>query len=357
MLSIGAFIGISRIHIETNMQERLREDNHIRVAQDFIASNFTGTNLLDFYITGPEGKVVNQETLRKLKAFQTSVAEREGVGAAYSLVDLIELLHAELAPESNEVLPTGTNTIAQYLLLFEMSGGEGLYRLLDDSQSTLHLTVRLSNNDLVRTNRLGTSIVDELEATLGPDYSVEVTGLTYLFGGWIDFIMEGQKRGFLFAFLSTTLMMFVCLRSWRATIVSMIPNALPLLAMGGVLGFLWDKVDSDTMMVAMIAIGIAVDDTIHFLTRFRMECERQMTLDDAITQTFAHTGRGIVKTTIILCLGMAPFNLSDYLSTRMMGTLLPLTSIHGAYCGSLVDSSARETRALSHQPDSGVFLN
>ena len=202
MLSIGAFIGISRIHIETNMQERLREDNHIRVAQDFIASNFTGTNLLDFYITGPEGKVVNQETLRKLKAFQTSVAEREGVGAAYSLVDLIELLHAELAPESNEVLPTGTNTIAQYLLLFEMSGGEGLYRLLDDSQSTLHLTVRLSNNDLVRTNRLGTSIVDELEATLGPDYSVEVTGLTYLFGGWIDFIMEGQKRGFLFAFLS-----------------------------------------------------------------------------------------------------------------------------------------------------------
>ena len=325
MLSIGAFIGISRIHIETNMQERLREDNHIRVAQDFIASNFTGTNLLDFYITGPEGKVVNQETLRKLKAFQTSVAEREGVGAAYSLVDLIELLHAELAPESNEVLPTGTNTIAQYLLLFEMSGGEGLYRLLDDSQSTLHLTVRLSNNDLVRTNRLGTSIVDELEATLGPDYSVEVTGLTYLFGGWIDFIMEGQKRGFLFAFLSTTLMMFVCLRSWRATIVSMIPNALPLLAMGGVLGFLWDKVDSDTMMVAMIAIGIAVDDTIHFLTRFRMECERQMTLDDAITQTFAHTGRGIVKTTIILCLGMAPFNLSDYLSTRMMGTLLPLT--------------------------------
>ena len=70
MLSIGAFIGISRIHIETNMQERLREDNHIRVAQDFIASNFTGTNLLDFYITGPEGKVVNQETLRKLKAFK-----------------------------------------------------------------------------------------------------------------------------------------------------------------------------------------------------------------------------------------------------------------------------------------------
>jgi predicted RND superfamily exporter protein len=79
------------------------------------------------------------------------------------------------------------------------------------------------------------------------------------------------------------------------------------------------------MMVAMIAIGIAVDDTIHFLTRFRMECERQLNLDDAITQTFAHTGRGIVKTTVILCLGMAPFNLSDYLSTRMMGTLLPLT--------------------------------
>ena len=324
-ISIVSFVGISLIHIETNMQERLREDNHIRVAQDFITKNFTGTNLLDFYVTGPEGEAVTPEVLVKLRDYQTELATREGVGAAYSLVDLVELLHKELAPESQDTLPSGSDTIAQYLLLFEMSGGEGLFRLLDDSRSTLHMTVRLSNNDLVRTNRLGAKVQAELGALLGPNYSVEVTGLTYLFGGWIDFIMEGQKRGFLFAFLSTTLMMFVCLRSWRATIVSMIPNALPLLAMGGVLGFVWDKVDSDSMMVAMIAIGIAVDDTIHFLTRFRMECERQLTLDDAITQTFAHTGRGIVKTTIILCLGMAPFNLSDYLSTRMMGTLLPLT--------------------------------
>jgi len=325
LMTAASFVGISRIHIETNMQERLRDDNHIRVAQDFIAANFTGTNLLDFYITGPEGQAVTPEVLRKLRVFQDEVALREGVGAAYSLVDLIELLHRELAADSEESIPSGSDTIAQYLLLFEMSGGEGLYRLLDDSQSTLHLTLRLSNNDLVRTNQLGAHLVTDLEKRLGPEYTVEVTGLTYLFGGWIDFIMEGQKRGFLFAFLSTTLMMFVCLRSWRATIVSMIPNALPLVAMGGVLGFLWDKVDSDTMMVAMIAIGIAVDDTIHFLTRFRMECERQLNLDDAITQTFAHTGRGIVKTTVILCLGMAPFNLSDYLSTRMMGTLLPLT--------------------------------
>jgi len=104
----------------------------------------------------------------------------------------------------------------------------------------------------------------------------------------------------------------------------MIPNALPLVVLGGTLGWTLDHVDSDILVIGMMAIGIAVDDTIHFLTRYRIEASRSADIRSAIRNTFAFTGRGIWMTTIILTLGMLPFNLSDYLSTRMMGSLMPL---------------------------------
>ena len=70
------------------------------------------------------------------------------------------------------------------------------------------------------------------------------------------------------------------------------------------------------MMIGMIAIGIAVDDTVHFLTRLRLEASRVQDMDEALWRTFRFTGRAIVHTSIILCLGLLPFLLSDYLTTR-----------------------------------------
>ena len=121
--------------------------------------------------------------------------------------------------------------------------------------------------------------------------------------------------------------MIACLRLFGAGLVSMIPNALPLVVLGGALGFFQEAVDSDTMMIGMIAIGIAVDDTVHFLTRLRLEASRVRDMDEALWRTFRFTGRAIVHTSIILSLGLLPFLLSDYLTTQLMGSLLPLTLV------------------------------
>jgi len=108
---------------------------------------------------------------------------------------------------------------------------------------------------------------------------------------------------------------------------SMIPNILPLLALGGYIGFFWDKTDSDTIIIAMIAIGIGVDDTIHFLSRLRFESSRTADADTALMHTFHFSGRAMVTTTIILVAGFMPLGLSDYFSIRIFGTLLPFTLV------------------------------
>ena len=105
----------------------------------------------------------------------------------------------------------------------------------------------------------------------------------------------------------------------------MLPNTIPLLLLGGYLGWFWDTVDSDVIMVAIITIGISVDDTIHFLFRYRFERERTDDIDIALDRTFHYSGRAIIITTVILAAGFFPYAWSDYFSVRIYGTLLPVT--------------------------------
>ena len=105
----------------------------------------------------------------------------------------------------------------------------------------------------------------------------------------------------------------------------MIPNALPLIVLGGTMGLIQDDTDSDTLIMAMLAIGIGVDDTIHFLMRYRIESSRGEAPKEAIAATFDFAGRGIVMTTVVLAIGFMPLAFTEYYSTQIMGTMLPYT--------------------------------
>ena len=106
----------------------------------------------------------------------------------------------------------------------------------------------------------------------------------------------------------------------------MLPNLFPLLVVVACLALTWEQVDSDCIALTFVALGIGVDDTIHFLTRLRLEAGRAE-IGEAITRTFAYAGRGIVMTTAILALGFLPLLTSDYFLMRMFGSLLPLCMV------------------------------
>ena len=106
--------------------------------------------------------------------------------------------------------------------------------------------------------------------------------------------------------LRSPMIMIMGLRSVSVGLISAIPNLLPLVATSALTGLLWGDIDSDTLIVLMLAIGIGVDDTIHILMRYRIESERCATRKEALNQTFAFSGRAIVMTTVILAVGFTP---------------------------------------------------
>lgn len=326
-VTIGVCIyGMSQLVVETSFAQRLDRDNEIRVAQRFISERFAAANFLDIYVLAPEGKdLLDPETFKGIAKLQQEIAADAGADSVLSIVDLVRVLHRAMT--GAEGLPDKREQLAQYLLLFEVSGGEGLGQLINDERNKVRMTVRLKDDGLRGLADFGDRMKVRGDALLNGGGRVLPTGVTYLLGDWITFTLNGQRQGLLFAVLSTTLMMILCLRSWRVGIVSMLPNLLPLMVLGGFCGLVWPWTDSDTILVAIFAIGMAVDDTIHFLTRLKHDTARHETQDEALSETFSFTGRAIVQTTIILCLGFLPFAASDYFSTKIVGTLLPMCLI------------------------------
>jgi hypothetical protein len=323
-----AAAGVAQLHIETEFTERLDEENSLRQDERFFQEHFAGATTLEAFIDAPPGRdLLDPEVFRAVAALESELAALPEVDSAVSLVDLMRLLHQELAPESAAELPGTREALAQYLLLLEMSEHTELERFVDFDRRTMRLALRLNVGGVRSVYGVGQQAERIAARVLPAGMGFEATGLIHLLGQWLDDILVGQRNGLIFAFVTIALMMIVGLRSVRVGLWSMAPNVIPILFLGGYLGWCWENVDSDTIAIGMIAIGIGVDDTIHFLMRLRHEVSRSGSTVAALHDTFHFSGRAIVMTSVILVAGFSPFMLSDYFSTHIMGTLLPFALI------------------------------
>jgi len=321
-----AIAGALQIHVETDMTERLSSDNPTVVAQRWFGEHFAATRSVDLYLEADEpGALLEPDVMGDIAALQSEIAALPSVDAVFSITDVFAELHRVQTGEDG--LPDSRAAFAQYLLLFEMGGGDALDRMIDFDRRAMRMTMRLDTMGYRASSEVGDAAEARATALLGDRVHADASGMPYLVGGWLEEIVAGQRNGLALSFLVISAMMIVALRSVRSGLLSMIPNALPVLALGGWVGWAWDAVDSDTAIIGIIAIGIGVDDTIHFLVRLRVESERTDDIEEAIRRTFDFAGRAIVMTTVILVVGFLPWLFSNYFSTRIFGSLLPASLV------------------------------
>ncbi len=326
LAGIAALAGTVQLEFEADFAKRMNEGSDIRQDLDWYGDEFAGTSALDVIVSVPERDgLLDPEVFREVAAFQRQLEAMPEVDQALSLVDLMERLYAAYTPEraAQDPLPNSRAAFAQLLELFQSGDGQDLERLVDFQRQTMRISLRMAEDGVTAHSHAAEAILALAEREISSEIDVEVSGLLYLLGDWVVEILEGQRRGLTVSFLVITLMMWVALGAPKPAILSMGPNLFPLLVILGIVGGTWDYVDSDTLIVALLAIGIGVDDTIHFLVRLRVEQERTNDTELAVQRTFTFAGRAILMTSIILGLGFMPFLTSNYYSTRMMGTLLP----------------------------------
>ena len=211
------------------------------------------------------------------------------------------------------------------LTLFENAGPDQLRRLATVDLERTVMVVRVKWMEAGAYAPLVAHIEAGIDEYLGDAYVARPTGtalsMLTIVGGLIGDLMNSFGMAFVFI----TIMMVILLRDIRLGLLAMIPNLLPIAAVMGIMGFSGIAIDMNTLLLASIALGIAVDDSIHFLHQFQTHHKAHNDVEAAIAHTFNHAGRAIVTTSCILVAGFLVFMAADMANLVRFGLLVALT--------------------------------
>ena len=158
-------------------------------------------------------------------------------------------------------------------------------------------------------------------------YSVQLTGTSVTFLEGTRFIINGLKESILWAFLLITLCMLYLFRSGRILLCSLLPNVIPLIITGGVMGWAGVPLKPSTVLVFSVALGIAIDITIRFLVNYKQQLRKDSDPGETVVETIHSTGLSIIYTSIVLIAGFVIFCFSGFGGTKALGWLTSLTLV------------------------------
>lgn len=291
---------------------------------DHIAASLGGLYSYEVLIEFPEIEMAKEpEVLQALEQIDQRIRTFESTTLTMSLNDLVKDINMTMHANDREffMVPESRDLIAQYLLLYEMSGGGELDEWVDYDYQNLRLSVQA--NQFTTALRDHYDDIEHLGEELFPaGTTVTITGDVPIMLKSMGALVDGQVQSILAAFVGITLMMMIVLRSVRVGLLSMIPNILPVAVVTGIMGLFGLPLNMMTIMVAPMLIGIAVDDTVHYFIHFKQEFSRSRSYCEANRQTFRKIAKAIISTSIILAFGFAVFGLSIIRSMTHVGLLL-----------------------------------
>ena len=323
LIFIVSIAGIFRIKFETNTMNYLSEENSIRKDIDFIESSMSGTIPFVMLVqaknpekdfTHPDGlKLVNtiqDHLMKKIPQFSTS----------FSTADYFKEMNKAFNNDSMEYhcVPESRTDILDF---YELGDSEVLDRIVapDRKEVRISFMSRWDTNETAQ--NIHNFIVSYMAKTLGDDYSYKITGLSSMYLNMEFKLKESQRNSFLVALFIIFIMMFIVCRRGFLALISMIVNIFPIAATLGIMGWFGIPMDVSTIMIASVTLGIAVDDTIHFITWFTRNMAVSPDRRTAIVKTMRDVGKPIVITSLVLFIGFFVLILGSIKPTQAFGVL------------------------------------
>ena len=231
------------------------------------------------------------------------------IGKTLSLVDIIKETNKALNENKKEfyTIPQNKNMIAQELLLFENSGSDDLEDFVDSGFSKARITIKLPYLDAMDYMILLKDINAKIDKEFNGVAKVTVTGISNLLSRIMDAAISSSGISYIIALTLITIMMLILIGNIKIGLISMIPNISPILIMTTIMVIFDMPLDMFTMLIGAIAIGLAVDDTVHFMHNFRKYELMHNDINKAVRLTLLTTGRAMIVTTIVLSFGFFVF--------------------------------------------------
>ncbi len=291
------------------------------------ALQFFGMYPIEYSVPAADaGGVSEPEYLANLEKFADYLREQPEVKHVYSLSDIMKRLNRNMhADDATYYRTPGDRELsAQYLLLYELSlpYGLDLNDRINIDKSASRVTATLGRTSTADTKLLLARVEVWMQQNWPAYMHADPTSASVMFAYITERNVQNMITGTILAIAAIALIMVFALRSFSLGMLSLIPNGLPILATFGAWALLVGEVGFSVATVASISLGIVVDDTVHFLSKYvRARDERGLTVEDSIRYAFHNVGTAIVVNTIILTVGFFVMTLSSFKPNFDMGLM------------------------------------
>jgi len=313
----------TKININSNPYEYFSYNQPIRKANDFVKEVFGGNTGPEFVIdSGKDDGIKDPIFLAKVEKFKSWVNDREYVNKTVDIIDIIKDTNKNLygGREEEYRIPDTQKEIAEQLFLYGMSLPQGM-----DLNNRMTLTkdkMRMSVLWSIYDTRGWLTHVSELEEKgreLGLD--IKATGKFYLFQRMMDYIVHTFIISISMAMFLVALLMMLVFKSFKIGLISLIPNVLPLVFGAAIMVIAGVNLNIGSALVFSVCLGIAVDDTIHFLSNYYHFKEEGLPEKKVIATIFTYTGSALMVTTMILASGFGIYYFGDFIPNENFGML------------------------------------
>jgi predicted RND superfamily exporter protein len=313
-------VGVSQIRVETDVTKWFPRGGAVRDAYEGIRSTLSGISPVNIVVTGSHADAILQpRTLAAVEGLADELRRDADIGKVVSITDVLLEIDGGYRGDGTASLPTDSALIAQYMLLLESH--EQFRDLVSSDRSATNVLLRVDNNG--SEYLLGIAkVADDWWSKHGvPGVSIRTTGIMYEFARAQRAIAVGQLQGLAIDLATISVLLLVIFRVPRLALVAVIPNALPLLVVFGLLGFTGVPLDAGTVVVGNLALGVAVDETVFVLSAVVGQKSSGSVLDSVISESFQKVIAALVGTTAVVAVGFGLLGLSTFAFTQKLGLL------------------------------------
>lgn len=332
VIVVVCVFGMLKIQSNSYLIDDLPEDSPMIQDLRFFEKNFSGIMPLEVVVdTGRKKGVQNIRNLQKIDEFEAFLDSCTYISQPVSVVSFIKAANQAYYNHLPQfyTIPSGRDRSFILRYLSEDSDEDGISQAFVDSiGQKVRISLKVADIGSVKMDSLINDVIQPRMDQIFGDTKMEakITGTTPLFIKGNKFLIDNLLTSMVIAFIIIALIMVILFRNFRMIVISLIPNMIPLIITAGIMGYFSIPLKPSTAIIFSIAFGISVDDSIHFLAKYRQELFAQkFSVPIAVSYSLKETGASMIYTSIILFFGFVIFAASEFGGTIALGVLTSLT--------------------------------
>ncbi|MEM6642874.1 MAG: MMPL family transporter [Bacteroidota bacterium] len=323
--------GLTKIRAVSFMVDDIPENSPLKNDLAFFEQNFSGVMPLEVIVdTGDKKGVQNLKNLKKINEFETFISSLEGISQPVSVVSFAKAARQAYYNQSAAFYSLPSNRDMGFIMRYLSEGEteELSQSFIDSTGQFVRVSLKMVDIGSNKLDSLVSNVITPQIDSIFADtkMDVNVTGTTLMFIKGNKFLIENLLTSMLIAFFIIAIIMGLLFKNIKMILISIIPNIIPLLITAGIMGYFGIPLKPSTALIFSIVFGISVDDSIHFLAKYRQELHAtNFKVSEAISKSIKETGSSMIYTSIILFCGFIIFVLSEFGGTIALGKLTSIT--------------------------------